>query len=202
MKKIIVTIAIAFCGVFLSAQNVFLGGKAGLSSSSFRGEGFQSESFRNSYQVGMFLGISPAEWFVVQPEFMYDRRGSERINILGTSQTVRVNYFNMPVAAKFRIPIQNVFYPNFQVGPYWSTRLSERVTYSNDVGIIETHRVETRKTDFGGFVGGGADIQLNPIFLTFDVRYYFGAIDANRSNNSVTMRNSQIGLNAGIGFIF
>jgi hypothetical protein len=208
MKRLLIFTAIVFLSFHFSAnaQRFYIGAKTGMSSSSFSGDGFDVSKFRTSYQAGLFMGFTFAdnEWFALQPEMLYDRRGSRQLGVVnnGTVQEIRSDFFTMPIAAKFRIPIQEKFFPHFTMGPYWSARVNQTIGSRTDIPLQDHERIDIRKVDFGAFVGAGADFQFNPFFLTVDMRYFFGGINQNASDNIITIRNSQVTLNVGAGFIF
>lgn len=208
MKKFVLSIFvfIGFLSFNVNAQRFYIGGKTGLSSASFSGDGFDVSRFRTSYQAGMFMGVvfSESEWFAIQPELLYDKRGSRQLGVInnGTVQEIRSDFFTMPIAAKFRVPVKEKFFPHFTMGPYWSARISQSIGSRTNVPLQDDERIEMRKADFGAFAGAGADFQFNPFFLTVDMRYFFGGINQNASDNIITIRNSQVTLNVGVGFIF
>jgi hypothetical protein len=208
MKRLFFSLAIIFClfQVPLQAQRFYLGAKTGMSSASFSGDGFDVSKFRTSYQAGMFMGVvfGESEWFAIQPEMLYDRRGSKRLGVINnnTVQEIRSDFFTMPIAAKFRVPVNEKFFPHFTMGPYWSARVGQSIGSRTDIPLQDSERIEVRKVDFGAFAGAGVDFQFNPIFITVDMRYFFGGINQNASENIITIRNSQITLNVGLGFIF
>lgn len=108
----------------------------------------------------------------------------------------------MPIAAKLRIPIKEKIFPHITTGPYWSARVSQDIGTRTNIPLTDAEKIDIRKVDFGAFIGAGTDFQFNPFYLTVDMRYYFGGINQNASDNIITIRNSQIALNVGVGFIF
>lgn len=207
MKKLFFLIlVIVYFTSDINAQRFYIGAKTGLSAGSFSGDGFDVSKFRSSYQAGMFMGLNFAdnEWFAVQVEILYDRRGSKRLNVVnnGTQQEIRADFFTMPIAAKFRIPIKDKIFPHLTMGPYWSARVAQNIGTRSNTPLLDTERIDIRRVDFGAFIGAGTDFQFNPFYLTVDMRYFFGGINQNASDNIITIRNSQITLNVGVGFIF
>lgn len=190
----------------IQAQRFYIGAKTGLTASSFSGDGFDVSRFRSTYQAGMFMGLNFAdnEWFAVQVEMLYDRRGSKRLNVInnGMQQEIRADFFTMPIAAKFRIPIKDKIFPHVTMGPYWSARVNQSIGSRTNTPLLDSERVDIRRVDFGAFVGAGTDFQFNPFYITVDMRYFFGGINQNASDNIITIRNSQLALNVGLGFIF
>lgn len=207
MKKVsLVLLVLMSISSIVEAQDsrFYFGAKIGLSASSFTGDGFEVSKFRTSYQAGMFFGLAIKEWFAIQPELMYDRRGSRQIGELnnGTVQQINVNYFTMPISVKFRAPIKEKFYPHITMGPYWSAKVSQAVGSRTNTLLLDNERLNARRVDFGAFIGAGTDFHFDPFFITMDMRYFFGGINADNSSNVITIRNSQVAVNVGVGFIF
>ena len=68
---------------------------------------------------------------------------------------------------------------------------------------VTTNYNEIRKSDVGGLIGAGFDIETrgSSLFFTADGRYGFGFNNLDRSDNSVEIRNAGWSFAVGIGFL-
>lgn len=205
MKKLIISILVILATTSitqsLTAQTFAVGPKFGFVASDFRGDDIDRQKFRKGFQVGAFFAFAPVEWFSVQPEIMFDQRGSQEVIFNQQNREIKINYLSVPVALNFRIPIQETFYPKIMVGPYAAFALNEsqRLIGTGDDPIFG--EADVSRADFGGLIGAGLDIQHNKLFFTFDIRYLFGAVDVSQQDN-LEFRNTQIATSTGIGIKF
>jgi hypothetical protein len=90
-----------------------------------------------------------------------------------TSGTGYIGYLEIPLLARFGIPIAERFEPNLTLGPALGLRLSARTTYDDGRVSPGTDRVEP--IDIGLMFGTGIAIDVGQAgALTFDVRYNLG----------------------------
>ena len=85
----------------LDAPNAGIGFKAGVNFASLHGSDkdlLGDISGHTNFHAGIFAQIALGEFFSVQPELLYSRRGYER-----NDSTFRLNYFDVPVLAVFSI---------------------------------------------------------------------------------------------------
>lgn len=181
-----------------------IGPKAGVSISTFNGTDFENIDSRTSWLGGAFLNAQITAALTLQPEIILTRRGAEFVQS-NVRRTVRVNYFEVPVLAKIRLPIGDVVFPHILLGPNFSFRTNlDYSSFDTDAGtVITTNETDIRKSDVGGIVGAGIDIQTrnSGIFFTIDGRYGFGFNNINRVNDTVELRNAGWYFAAGIGFL-
>lgn len=202
-KALVLVGALASSAFVPSAQAqmaVAIGPKAGLSITSFDADADEIKS-RTSALGGLFLNWQLHPIFAIQPEALISQKGAV-YTANGNRTDIQLNYFEVPILAKFRIPVGDVFFPHFLIGPdfafntnvkYTSVETSTGTQYSQNGDDIT-------KTDVGGLVGAGFDIQAKALFFTLDGRYGYAF---NQLGNDVySVRNIGWTFSAGIGIRF
>ena len=191
MKKSLLSIFIV-CGLLtaLSVQQAKaqadVGLRAGVNFSNYNDlpDGFEPDS-RTGYMVGGYVDFSvPMSPFSIQPEILYTQKGYEQGGV-----TLKSDYLEVPVLAKFSFlpgPIQ----PHIYLGPYAGFALNSEA--SGGGVSIDT---EDAQTDFGGIIGGGADINAGVTKFNIGIRYGFGLVDAYEGGQG---KNSVLSIVAGI----
>lgn len=206
IMTIICTILISLLAFqFSQAQTlVGFGAKAGANFSTLRGDDAVNTKRRTGFTGGVFLSISPQPFFTIQPEVLFSQRGAINTNeALNIRQELRVNYIDIPILFKLRIPIDETFFPHVYIGPQFSRRLGNKYTVEQlDVNVQINEELTVRKFDFGGVFGAGLDIQSNNLILTFDFRYGIGALNLDDDDNGLDLKNSDLMFFVGIGYLF
>lgn len=187
-----------------SAQvGLALGAKGGVAITSFRGSNVENIDSRTSWLGGAFLNVQVTPAFNVQPEILFSQKGAN-YTTAGTRNKLVINYFEVPVLAKFRLPIGDSFFPHVFAGPNFSfrTNLDYTATDTTSGIVLTTNDTDIRKSDFGALVGAGFDIQSrsSAVFFTIDGRYGFGFNDLDTSDNNVEIKNGGWSFAAGLGF--
>lgn len=205
-RLVIVLLGLALLHQGAEAQRKMVAGvRGGLSSATLDGVSLERAAFRNGFHAGFFFGIAPVDWLMVQPEIIYDQRGTDgQSSTDGGRIDLDAGYLTIPLAVKFRIPIIDRIFPFATFGPYMSAALSgsDDLHWSGPVGTgsdLAATRIE--RWDAGGFIGGGVDVQLKRFFITADVRWVLGMNDLAEAR-SVDLRNAQVLAGAGLGIRF
>ncbi len=186
----------------LNAQtSVTIGPKVGGTFNGFRGDDAGRLTFRKGVAGGLFLNVSPVNYFSIQPEFLFQQRGAVNENrVFNFREDVKIGSFNVPVLFKLRLPIQETFFPHIYAGPQFSYVFkSEYSVNAFDIGTF-IREVELRNYDLGGVFGFGLDIELNHLFLTTDFRYGLGALSIGEED--VNLKNKDLGILFGVGYKF
>lgn len=185
-----------------SQSNVAFGGKVGYAQSDLYGADVEDIEFRNSVAAGAFLKVSPVPFFAIQPEFLFKKKGAVNERALGIRDEYRINYFEIPVLAKLRLPIAGIVYPNVFAGPYYAfaTDASYRVVQA-DTEIAVEREIDVNRSDYGGIVGAGVDVEFNILMLSLDARYGFGGEEIEDSDAPFDLRNRDWNVMAGVGII-
>jgi len=105
--------------------------------------------------------------------------------------------------AKFRLPIDKVFYPQILLGPDFAfntnSSISSRDTQTGSSIVVSGGDVN--KTDVGALAGAGIDFQSKKVFVTLDARYgsSFKSLSSKSNAVALNLRNTGWSFTAGIG---
>lgn len=103
MKKIFLLILAANALTLVQAQktkNFSWGYKIGINGSNLRTEN-GSEDWKTGLATGLFFNVKLANNLSLQPEALYSSMGARNMN--GGGSSLRLNYFSLPVVAKYTI---------------------------------------------------------------------------------------------------
>lgn len=190
MKKLFFLVLTVGALATAKAQITY-GIKAGPNFSSLRYSGDNSNfSSKVGFHAGAFVGIPIADHFSVQPEVQYSGEGAKSKESDGEGGTVDVkynlNYINIPIMAKYTLPV-GVF---FQTGPQIGFLASAKGKAS---GVSVDIKDGFKSTNFGWGLGAG---YLSSIGVGIDLRYTLGLsnIAKDSGGESVKTGNFQVGV--------
>ena len=182
MKKIMLTAILSFIGIqFLLAQDhVEFGIKGGLNFSSLRGDGIEDGDTRTSFHLGGLAHFHINKMWSIQPELMYSAQGASYAN----GETVKLNYFNLPVLGQY------MFGDGFRLetGPQFGFNVNAK----SDFNGTETD-VNQNYKGFGLSWAFGVGY-LTKTGLGFDARYNAGLTDLSENNTNIKNSVWQFGL--------
>lgn len=170
MKKLFLFFTLALFSLNFSIAQVNFGAKAGVNFSDITGEKVDSFSGRTSLHVGVVAEIMVSDMFAVQPELLYSSQGSdydESDEGFDVSGTVKVDYLNIPVMAKYYV-VEGF---SIEAGPQIGFLLSATDEYDNEEDDIKEF---LKGTDFGVNLGVGYKLENG---LNFGARYNLGLSD-------------------------
>jgi hypothetical protein len=181
--------------------NFSLGAKGGVTFTSFNGDDAADIKRRKGFAGGAFVNLSFLKVLSIQPEFLYHQKGATN-TMNGTKDEIKINYFQIPVLIKFRVPLGETVYPHIFAGPSFAYRTSTEYNSTNmhNGKSVETDVDRIRTTDSGGIIGAGIDFEAGSIFFTLDGRYGFGARYLGDQSYNLSFRNRDITVMAGLGF--
>lgn len=176
---------------------VSIGPKAGFAVTSFQVNDATIES-RTTGLGGLFLNWQLHPIFALQPELLLSERGAIYTKN-GSRTDIRLRYFEVPVLAKLRIPVGDVFFPHILFGPDFAFNTNVKYTRvdTQNGDIYAQSGDDITKTDVGGLLGAGFDIQVKHVFFTVDGRY--GYAFNKLGENTYNVRNTGWSFSAGIG---
>lgn len=195
MKNLLITFNLLFFALLASAQNLEIGIKAGLSSDKIKLEDVQNVNTKIegnvTTNIGAYLRISTPIGLYVQPEAVFNRRGSN-FTIDGLNPfSHTANYVDVPVLLGWRFfkTVRVFAGPNFQF-------LTKQVTeFPKNNPNFEAEDLKGFNTGFQ--VGAGADI----LRLRLDLKYDFNTNDMGSAFSykgvSPTLSNNMITLQLG-----
>ncbi|MFB6285690.1 MAG: porin family protein [Candidatus Bipolaricaulia bacterium] len=195
------------------AQDVFLGGQAGLSLSTFRGDtqllsdNVNRPRFRRraSYQVGGFASVRVSRLFNLRSEVLYVQKGAvlegSSFGISNVKGVYRFAYVQVPLLLEARLPIDAPVTPIAFLGPSVSFSVASglEIEFPNESETRSFSPV-TNTLDLGGIVGGGLRYPLDKSrMLVFDLRYNPGFSDI-ISSDAVELSTDTINLSVTYAF--
>jgi hypothetical protein len=214
MKKlIIITVIVLFGFSTVYAQDINFGAKAGVNFASITGDDTDDLDGRTSFHVGIVAEIVISDKFSVQPELVYSNQGAtsedsyteEGINIMEEG-TVKLDYINLPVMAKFYVGEGFSLEAGPQIGFLMNSEIEMKLT-ANGAGISESISVTedlkdyVKGIDFGVNFGVGYKMENG---LNFGARYNLGLSDGNDDpeffESNTSFKNSVIQVSVGYFF--
>jgi len=155
MKNLLLSFALFFLTIG-QAQDIYLGAKAGVNSSTFSGVNTEEFGQSTGYHVGASAEFSFSEYFSSEVELLYSTKGASS-DILDIS----VDYLSLPVMIKV-YPIESI---SIDVGPQFSYLLNNSALIDNIE--IDTYPYET--LDIGLIAGitykTGLDIYIQARYV-------------------------------------
>lgn len=173
---------------------------------------------RSEVTFGGSLRLDIGSFFSLQPELQYVPGGGKGSFVVdnggiptAVDGTLKMNYLELPLLAKFRIPGAGSLVPNFYLAPTAALNLASKLDADlTALGITPEEggvdiKDEVQSLLFGGAVGGGFDMRAGKGIMTLDARYsrslsdifkrattagsagVFGAADSKNSSMSVTL---------------
>jgi hypothetical protein len=150
MKKLIFTLALLSGPVFLFAQGVGVGIKAGANFSNYSSDDYSTSSV-TKYHVGAYVNINFSERFGVTPEVLWSSQGA-KVKGVGDFNT---NYVIVPIMLRWK-PVDLIF---IEAGPQFSFLTDAEL--DNNPNIEDQLKSSTTCAAFGagvnlpmGFIGG------------------------------------------------
>ena len=172
MRKLVLSAAAAVLGIMgVDAQNanteaLQLGVRAGYNLSNLSGDLADEIDTKSlsGFHIGLFTEFPVAPRFSIQPEVMYSTQGA-KFEGLGSEATLRTQYLNVPVLAKFYVA--EGF--NLQAGPQigFLTGAEYQMDGADDIDVSDN----MKGTDFGLLFGAGYKVAQG---VTIDARYNMG----------------------------
>jgi len=171
-------------------ENTGFGIKGGLNFSDVRNtDGSVNFEPKTSYHVGAFAQFSITDWFSLQPEVIYSRKGYDSTNVAR-----RLDYFDVPLLLVFN-PLDNV---SIHVGPQVSLLMTVKD------GDKEVNKEDSYNSLDYGMVGG---VEARLSIFRFGARYNLGLNqiyqDTYRdiaTNINRDMKNGAFQVYVGVGF--
>jgi hypothetical protein len=207
MKQITITIMTAalfmFAGILSSANAqspVSFGIKGGMNISNFTGQDYDSDA-RSGLAVGAALDFSlPVLPFGIETGVYYSQKGAKSSED-GLTGTLKVDYIEVPLMAKFRLGPPGPITPHLVLGPYAGFNINSEAELSGDGGSISGDLSDdTNSTEFGGVAGVGIDFNLGLTKLNAQLRYSYGFTSVFEGDFDDGEKNAALSILVGIRF--
>ncbi len=195
MKKHLLFTVLALLSIIANAQEekVRFGAKAGLNIANQLGDEFlfSETKSRTGFHIGLLVEAPVTEKLAFSPELIYSSQGF-RLNAvtfdnffgaLNIESTVKLDYINLPIMAKYYIAKGLSLQAGPQIGVLVSAK-SEGSAFGIKTGMDIKDFVETIDYAFNFGLGYQLDIGL-----FFDVRYNRGLGNINDGNGSSVPEN-------------
>ncbi|MDX1592061.1 MAG: porin family protein [Balneolaceae bacterium] len=192
---ILVTAVLMACvTTSVNAQSpISFGLKGGFNIANITGEGFDADA-RFGFTAGAALDISvPVLPFGVESGLYYSQKGAD-----GTDGSLKLDYLEVPVLAKFQLGPSGPITPHLVVGPYIGFNVNaESESGGSTVDISDN----VNSTEFGGAVGVGIDFNLGVTKLNARAQYGYGFTDIfEDAGGGDAGNNAALSVTAGIWF--
>jgi hypothetical protein len=135
-----------------------------------------NESYTSGFEIGVQADVPFASWFSIQPALRFMEKGFSYQNEQGNTQSVGLDYLELPVLAKFKLPTGTIFSPYVYLGPYIAFRTGDSGTVTSDSTNTEYYPTNLGTTfsngdierfDSGLELGIGIEAQISADTRTF-----------------------------------
>jgi hypothetical protein len=215
MKPLPRTLPFAIIGTFVLVSSpafalrdspLSLGPKLGLNYSHLTGDLSEEAGYKLGFVGGAFIAYAFSDWFTLQPEVLYSQKGAKatwQVRGEERTETVSLDYVEIPVLAVLTIPTQSRWTPRVFAGPAFGFLISaEDIREVNGVEVGREDIKEGFKDyDIGIVFGGGLDVKVGPGAITTDLRYNFGVTNiVDDDDNGDSVKNGVFSFLVGYAF--
>lgn len=201
MKNLKISI-IVMLSVLLNQTNVFaqkvspltLGVKAGFNYSSLNITFTDVDKFKTGYHFGAFARINTGQFFAVQPELIFSKKGAQvnySIDFIKGNVALDLQYLDLPILGVAKL--SNTF--SLQAGPYASVLLDSKIIHNSNIPFLNlSYDLGTNlfsKMDYG-FVAGG-EMKIGNIGTGVRYNYGLGKVEKVKQilNTDFTLTNAR-----------
>ena len=196
MRKIVLFLLFLPLFILTSCGCHSYGLKAGLNASNIRGDDTDNLDPRIGFHFGGFGEFCFDEVVAIQPEVLYLQQGAKYSDSDGYDGTLKLDYINVPVLAKFSLG------ENFAIeaGPQASILISAKDEYesSNDSGT-DNIKDGIKNIDYGASFGLSYDFNSGYVL---GARYNLGFADINDFSGLESFKNQNGVFQLYVGFKF
>jgi hypothetical protein len=162
---------------------------AGINSSTVVGDNTEDATRKSGFMIGA-VNVSPiAPSFAIQTEVLYTMKGAGASDE-GIDATVKLNYIEIPVLARFEIPASGNVKPFLYAGPAISFKMSctaEAEFRGNKISTDcddEQESFKVKSVDYSAVIGGGLGFDVRGKMLTIGARYTHGFANIGDEGNA------------------
>lgn len=229
MKNMLTTLLITVCVLSAQTSNPLIWGvKGGINFAELKGDHFNDpeDTYNTGIAIGLFSEKPVNDSFSIQWELLYTMKGASMSYTEKDSDefseytfkyeaTLNLNYIEIPVSFRFKMPSGSGFVPSFYAGGSAAFNISAKADYDysfyeyyddgsyfyeftqNDSGSEEVDNVND--LELGLIFGLGLNIPIQNGQLLFDVRYNYGLTTVFDDGGSKSY-NRVLSFTAGFGF--
>jgi len=205
MKKLSTLLLACFlvAGVTTSMQAqspVSIGLKGGLNIADLTNTEFDTDT-RTGFLGGVSLNISlPSIPFGIESGLYYTQKGTSYSSDIGTG-TLKLDYLEVPVLARFNLDMPGSVTPHLLAGPYLGFNVNSEIEGSDGESSVSSDiSDEIVSTDFGLLFGAGLDFNLGLTALNAQIRYGLGLMNVFEDDVDDNIKNGVFSIAVGIRF--
>ncbi len=215
MKKLTLTmlvlgiLAMLMAGTAQAQMKMEFGVKGAFNLANVTGD-VENNKMMMAFGGGIFARMMPSPQFTIQPEVLFMMKGTkfDDFDLGGVAYTDAkwvYNYVEIPVLAKYMIPMEGNISPNIFAGPALGLLMSAKEKGTADGEDYDVDIKDLLKSiDFGVAFGAGVDVAMGEKGkLTFDARYTLGltnTLDVPEGGADVSVKNANISVMVGYAF--
>jgi opacity protein-like surface antigen len=176
-------ILISTAAAEFNPQLLYKGVKGGINIASAAGHRLETKS-HTGYSLGGFFGYRQYKTLGLQMELLLASKGYEipktisydsSGNPAGTAKvTVMIDYLEVPILAKFSLPLNGKAIPYLVAGPYAALSMREKLRVQDTAATLVTDLGNSEKNDVGLIFGAGVDLKAGNGKIFFETRYEIG----------------------------
>jgi len=195
---------LVFTGVSLAQVGITIGVNVFI----FKGASVFKFNPRTAASGGLYWDM-PGDGFSFMPEILYSQKGATfSTSILESGvkipvdATMRYDYIEIPLLAKYTLTTNSSFRPFLIAGPYLGILISSAlfesgtVTAGEDPITVLSDITGQQRIDYGLTFGGGARFDIGTNSFNVNIRYSVGEVAADKGE----LKNTGISIMA--GFLF
>ena len=181
----------------VSAENIMLGVKGGLSLGNLRGEDVFNNSIRVGGTGGVFARYTWTDLFSVQPEALFAMKGT-KFEAQGIETKESIHYIEFPILARATWPNESKLKPGIFAGPAIGILLSNKIKDGAEIDLEDA----SKRADIGLVFGAGIEYTLARGGVLLDARYELGLTSTTKESVDSDVKNSVISVMVGYGMQF
>lgn len=185
----------------IQAQSpVSFGLKGGLNIADLTNTEFDTDT-RTGFMGGVSLDINlPAVPFGIESGVYYSQKGTSYSNEIGTG-TIKLDYLEVPVLARFNLGMPGPVTPHVLAGPYLGFNVNSEIEGSDGESSVSSDiSDEIVSTDFGLLFGAGVDFNLGMTALNAQIRYGLGLTNVFEDDVDDDIKNGVFSIAVGVRF--
>lgn len=152
-----------------AAAEIWFGFKGGINTAKITGEDANWKD-KVAFSGGIFVSFGLSKYFSIQPEILYTMKGAKN-SVTDPSgdytDKLKVNYFEIPILVKFRLPLGTFITPFVFAGPSIGFRIDAAILTHEEPDSTTDIAIGIQAFDYGAVVGAG--LEIGPHFW-IDVR--------------------------------
>lgn len=199
---LILTLLLAGASFTSYSQSISVGPKLGVTNATGAGDDLPNDvEGINGFTGGIFIKYSTGNIFAFQPEILYVRKGGYWNEGANLNYELTIDYLEIPLLAKFQIPVTDKLFPFVYAGPYGAFQLNNET--QGQVFFVQTNgSADLKDFDAGLALGAGFDFEFSDFYFGFDARYDIGMVnifEEDSNGDQPDIKNRSLAFMIGLG---